>query len=61
VSLVLQLPQLGCMTLMPLDQLLPSQVAELLSDAGLPDTEATFQALRARLREDKSTEALQVC
>lgn len=58
---MLQLPQLGCVTLMPLDQLLPSQLAELLGDAGLPYTEVSFMALRMLLSGSSVTQALQVC
>lgn len=58
---MLQLSQLGCMTLMPVDQLLPSQVAELLEEAGLPYTDASFLRLDTLLVGDMTTDALQVC
>jgi hypothetical protein len=64
VSLLLQLTELGCMSLMPVDQLLPSQLAELLGDAGMPLTEGTYltlYTLHGPGVDRSTTEALQVC
>lgn len=61
VSLVLQLEELGCVTLMPVTHLLPSQLSQLCSEAGLSAARFPSGSLRAQGHVgERATAALQV-
>lgn len=61
MSLVLQLEELGCVTLMPVTHLLPSQLSQLCSEAGLSAARFPTGSLRAGGRVgERATAGLQV-